>query len=145
MIDSIDHPDLAGALGATPTRIPVNTNQHDQESESPVSLVDPISAADALSHTRHGDAVVVDARPQIVRHQGSLPGAVVVDPTDVGERLAPTASGAFPVIGNPDTEINVVSVSSQAPRIAEQIAGLGYTNVRYVDGGFRALRGGSTS
>lgn len=108
-------------------------------------LVDPISAAEALSHSRLGDAVVVDARPQIVRHQGSLPGAVVVDPTDVDERLAPTESGAFPVIGARDTEINVVSVSSQAPRIAEQIAELGYTNVHYVDGGFRALRSTPTS
>jgi rhodanese-related sulfurtransferase len=102
--------------------------------------VDPISAAEAMSHTRRGDAVVLDARPQVVRHQGSLPGAVVVEPTDVRERLAPTPSGTFPVIGHPDTEINVVSVSSQAPRIAEQIADLGYTNVHYIDGGYRALR-----
>ncbi|AFA72933.1 hypothetical protein GPOL_c18890 [Gordonia polyisoprenivorans VH2] len=105
-----------------------------------MSVVDSISAAEALSHTREGDAVVVDARPQVVRHQGSLPGAVVVDPTDVRSRLAPTPSGTFPVIGHRDTEINVVSVSSQAPRIAEQIADLGYTNVHYVDGGFPALR-----
>ncbi|MGC4932491.1 rhodanese-like domain-containing protein [Gordonia sp. DT30] len=105
-----------------------------------MSMVNSISAAEALSHTREGEAVVVDARPQVMRHQGSLPGAVVVDPTEVRARLAPTASGAFPVIGDRDTEINVVSVSSQAPRIAEQIADLGYTKVRYVDGGFRALR-----
>lgn len=105
-----------------------------------MSVVHPISAAEAISHSRRGDAVVVDARPQVVRHQGSLPGAVVVDPTDVRDRLAPTPSGAFPVVGNPDTEIAVVSVSSQAPVIAEQIADLGYTNVHYVDGGYRALR-----
>lgn len=105
-----------------------------------MSVVHPISAAEAISHSRRGDAVVVDARPQVVRHQGSLPGAVVVDPTDVRDRLAPTPSGTFPVVGNPDTEIAVVSVSSQAPVIAEQIADLGYTNVHYVDGGYRALR-----
>lgn len=105
-----------------------------------MSVVDSISAAEALSHTREGEAVVVDARPQVVRHQGSLPDAVVVEPTDVCARLAPTPSGTFPVIGDRDTEINVVSVSSEAPRIAQQIAGLGYTNVHYVDGGYRALR-----
>lgn len=54
--------------------------------------------------------------------------------------IGPDAVGTFPVIGHRDTEINVVSVSSQAPRIAEQIADLGYTNVHYVDGGFPALR-----
>lgn len=93
-----------------------------------------------MSHARHGEALFVDARPQVVRHQGSLPGAVVVDPRDLDERLAPSPSGAFPAICRRDTEINVVSVSSEAPRIAEQIADLGYTNVHYVDGGFRALR-----
>ncbi|NDK89565.1 rhodanese-like domain-containing protein [Gordonia desulfuricans] len=102
-----------------------------------MSVVDPISATEALAHT---SAVVVDARPQVVRHQGSLPGAVVVDPADISARFAPTPSGTFPVIDDLDTEINVVSVSSEAPRIAEQIAELGYTNVHYVDGGFRALR-----
>ncbi|GAA1480326.1 hypothetical protein GCM10009624_07660 [Gordonia sinesedis] len=105
-----------------------------------MSVVHPISAAEAISHSRAGEAVVVDARPQVVRHQGSLPGAVVVEPADVRDRLAPTPSGTFPVVGNRDTEIAVVSVSSQAPRIAEQIADLGYTNVHYVDGGYRALR-----
>ncbi|MAU81721.1 rhodanese-like domain-containing protein [Gordonia sp. Z-3] len=105
-----------------------------------MSVVNSITAADAREHCEHEHAVLVDARPQIMRHQGSLPGAVVVDPADVRERFTPTPSGTFPVVRNPDTEIAVVSVSSQAPVIAEEIAGLGYTNVRYVDGGFRALR-----
>ncbi|MGV9826644.1 MULTISPECIES: rhodanese-like domain-containing protein [unclassified Gordonia (in: high G+C Gram-positive bacteria)] len=106
-----------------------------------MSVVNSMSAAEVLDHYEHGRAVVVDARPQVVRHQGSLPGAVVVEPTDVCERLAPTPSGTFPVIRDRDTEIAVVSVNSQAPRIAEQIADLGYTNVHYVDGGYPALRG----
>ncbi|SDU50763.1 Rhodanese-like domain-containing protein [Gordonia westfalica] len=97
-----------------------------------------------------GNAVMVDARPQVVRHQGSLPGAWVVDPSELSGRLRPTPTGTFPVIRDAgasarreiasDTEIAVVSVSSEAPRIAEQIADLGYTNVRYVAGGYRALR-----
>ncbi len=95
---------------------------------------------------------MVDARPQVVRHQGSLPGAFVVEPSELPDLLSPTPpTGTFPVIRDAgearrkkiarDTEIAVVSVSSEAPRIAEQIADLGgYTNVRYVDGGYRALR-----
>ncbi len=105
-----------------------------------MSVVNSITAADAVSHCEHDHAVIVDARPQVVRHQGSLPGAFVVEPTDVRERFMPTPSGTFPVVGDPDTEIAVVSVTSQAPAIAEEIADLGYRNVRYVDGGFRALR-----
>ncbi|MEO9329965.1 rhodanese-like domain-containing protein [Gordonia aurantiaca] len=115
-----------------------------------MAVVSAISAEEALDHSRAGKAVVVDARPQVVRHQGSLPGAYVVDPTEVPARLKPTPSGRFPVIKDPgakskreirrDTEIAVVSVRSEAPRIAEQIARLGYTNVHYVDGGYRALR-----
>lgn len=106
-----------------------------------MTLVNSISAVEAISHSRRGDAIVVDARPQVVRHQGSLPGAVVVEPTEVRERFTPTESGTFPAISDRDTEIAVVSVSSQAAHIAEQIADLGYTNVHYVAGGYRALRG----
>lgn len=108
-----------------------------------MSVVSSITAAEAIDHVEQGDAVVVDARPQVVRHQGSVPGAVVVDPNEVTTRLAPTPTGSFPLVSNRDTEIAVVSVRSQAPRIAEQIADLGYTNVHYVDGGFPALRGTS--
>jgi len=107
-------------------------------------VVNAISAAEAMDHSRRGKAVVVDARPQVVRHQGSLPGALVVDPNEVPKRFAPTPSGTFPAIRDRDTAIAVVSVKSEAPRIAEQIAECGYTNVRYVDGGYRALRSRNT-
>ncbi|MFW0787357.1 rhodanese-like domain-containing protein [Gordonia sp. CPCC 206044] len=105
-----------------------------------MSVVNSITAADAMQHCAHDHAVIVDARPQVMRHQGSVPGAVVVEPDDVRERFRPTPSGTFPVVRDPDTEIAVVSVRSQAPAIAEEIADLGYTNVHYVDGGYGALR-----
>lgn len=104
-----------------------------------MSVVNAISAKEAVEHSQHGDAVIVDARPQVMRHQGSVPGAVVVEPSDVRTAFNNTASGRFPVIADHDREIAVVSVRSQAPAIAEQIADLGYTNVHYVDGGFGAL------
>lgn len=91
------------------------------------------------------EAVIVDARPQVMRHQGSVPGAVVVEPTDVRDRFTPTPSGTFPIIRDPNTEIAVVSVSSRAEAIAEELTDLGYTNVHYVAGGYRALRGADRS
>ena len=60
-----------------------------------MSVVNSISAAEAIDHSRHGEAVMVDARPQVMRHQGSLPGAVVVEPGDVPARFTPTPSGTF--------------------------------------------------
>ncbi len=83
---------------------------------------------------------MVDMRPQVVRHQGSLPGAVVIEPHELAAAFGPNSSRRIPAIDDLDTEIDVVSVSSQAAEIAHQIAELGYTNVYYVDGGFRALR-----
>lgn len=103
-------------------------------------MVHSISADEAIVHNRTDGAVVVDARPQVMRHQGSVPGAVVVEPTEVSMAFAPSDTGSFPAIASRDTEINVVSVRSQAARIAEQIADLGYTNVHYVDGGYPAIR-----
>lgn len=107
---------------------------------SPVVMADPISAQECAEHRDRGDAIVVDMRPQVVRHQGSLPGAVVVEPHELVAAFAPNSSRRITAIDDLDTEIDVVSVSSQAPQIAQQIAALGYTNVHYVDGGFRALR-----
>ncbi|MFW0796468.1 rhodanese-like domain-containing protein [Gordonia sp. CPCC 205515] len=105
-----------------------------------MSVVNSITATDAMQHCAHDHAVIVDARPQVMRHQGSVPGAVVVDPTEVRSRFTPTPSGTFPMVRDRDTEIAVVSVRSQASVIAEEIADLGYTNVHYVDGGYSAMR-----
>ncbi|KQR98928.1 sulfurtransferase [Williamsia sp. Leaf354] len=105
-----------------------------------MSVVDPISATEAAEHTQQGAAVVVDMRPQVVRHQGSLPGAVIVEPADLTAAFEPTSPRRMPCVCDLDVEIAVVSVRAQARRIAEQIAALGYTNVRYVDGDFPAFR-----
>ncbi|WP_372435960.1 rhodanese-like domain-containing protein [Williamsia soli] len=112
---------------------------------SPVMMADPISAQECAEHRDRGDAIVVDMRPQVVRHQGSLPGAVVVEPHELLAAFDPSSKRRIPVIDDLDTEIAVVSVSSQAPQIAQRIAALGYTNVHYVDGGFRALRSATTA
>ncbi len=85
-----------------------------------------------------GRGLVIDARPQVRRHQGSLPDALVVEPTEVTGVLA-TQPGQGWVLANPDADIAVVAVPSEAPRIAAEIAELGYTNVHYVDGGYQAM------
>ncbi|WP_211188701.1 rhodanese-like domain-containing protein [Gordonia asplenii] len=82
-----------------------------------------------------GRGVVVDARPQVRRHQGSLPGAVVVEPGEVSRVFGGTSTGWV----HHDSEIAVVSVRSEAPRIAAEIADMGYRNVHYVDGGYTAM------
>lgn len=105
-----------------------------------MSVVDCISAAEAAEHTRQGQAVVLDARPQVVRHQGSLPGAIVVEPEGLIDALSPSSPRRLQCIAGLDTEITVVSVRAHAQSIAEQIAELGYTNVRWVDGGYPAFR-----
>lgn len=97
--------------------------------------VDAITATGAMKVVGQGRGVVVDARPQVRRHQGSLPGAMVVDPGDVGRVFGSRSTGWV----KHDAEIAVVSVPSEAPRIAAEIADLGYRNVHYVDGGFTAM------
>lgn len=95
-------------------------------------MIDVISAADALAASRAGDVVVVDARPQVVRHSGSLPGAVVVEPdetdTEVLAKRLPAAR---------DVALAVVSVRSRAREIAERLNAFGYDRVSYVQGDFR--------
>ncbi|GAA2068594.1 hypothetical protein GCM10009722_34970 [Williamsia deligens] len=105
-----------------------------------MTVVDRISAAEAVEHTHEGHAVVLDTRPQVARHQGSLPGAVVVEPSDLEDALAPTSPRRMSCVADLDTEIAVVSVRAQARRVAERIAELGYTNVRWVDGGYPEFR-----
>ncbi|HEY9311753.1 rhodanese-like domain-containing protein [Williamsia sp.] len=107
---------------------------------SSVATADPITAAEAAEHRDRGTAIVVDMRPQVVRHQGSLPGAVVVEPGELHDAFEPGSSRRIPAIDGLDTEIDVVSVKSQAARIAQKIAAMGYTNVHYVVGEYRALR-----
>lgn len=75
--------------------------------------------------------MVVDARPQIVRHQGSLPGAVVVEPDETDPEVF-----AKRLPASRDVALAVVSVRSRAREIAERLNALGYARVSYVQGDF---------
>jgi rhodanese-related sulfurtransferase len=101
----------------------------------------PVSAATA--HRRHdAGALLVDVRPQIARHQGSIPDAVLVDtgaiPTCFTEESPDRIAGV-----DHDREIVVCSVSSRrAIPAAERLARLGYHHVYYLDGGYLAWQAG---
>jgi rhodanese-related sulfurtransferase len=93
----------------------------------------PISAATARRRRTAG-ALLVDIRPQVARHQGSITGAILIDPATIAEHLGPSAPDA-------QREIVVCSVSSdRAIPTAEQLAQLGYDHVYYLDGGYKAWR-----
>lgn len=93
----------------------------------------PVSAATA--QRRHGaGALLVDIRPQVARHQGSITGALLIDAATIAEELG--TSGV-----DRSREIVVCSVSGRrAMPTAEQLSKLGYRNVHYLAGGYDAWR-----
>lgn len=98
-------------------------------------MMPEISAAQAVEHAQRGDAVILDVRPQVVRHQGSVPGALVVEPTELTERLR-----LNPAVRH-DAEVAVVALNAQADEIESRLSRLGFTKLVRIAGGFLALRG----
>jgi rhodanese-related sulfurtransferase len=103
---------------------------------NPVPL--PISAATA--ERRHdAGALLVDIRPQVARHQGSIGDALLVDPTSLTDRFK------VPSVDY-DREIVVCSVSShRAIPAAERLSRLGYRHVYYLAGGYAAWQNRHTA
>jgi rhodanese-related sulfurtransferase len=93
----------------------------------------PISAATA--RRRHGaGALLVDIRPQVARHQGSITGALLIDPAVIAEQVT-----------DRHREIVVCSVSARrAIPAAEQLSRLGYDRVHYLAGGYAAWHRSTT-
>lgn len=102
------------------------TTSLNQPTES-LPVPQPISAATA--RRRHGaGALLVDIRPQVARHQGSITGALLIDPAAIADEIT-----------DRHREIVVCSVSSRrAIGAAEQLSRLGYKRVHYLAGGYRA-------
>jgi rhodanese-related sulfurtransferase len=97
----------------------------------------PISAATARRRRGVG-ALLVDIRPQVARHQGSIPDAVVVDPGAIVSQFNLDSPQRISGL-DCDCEIVVCSVSSgRAIPIAEHLTRLGYHHVYYLAGGYGA-------
>ena len=92
-----------------------------------LAMPQPISAATA--RRRHGaGAVLVDIRPQVARHQGSITGALLIDPATIADQIT-----------DRHREIVLCSVSARrAIPAAEQLSRLGYARVHYLAGGYGA-------
>ena len=87
-------------------------------------------------------AVVVDVRPQAVRAvEGTLPGALAINPDRLAARLDSSAPTRLALAV--DQEVEWVLVSSDGAVSAPVVAALrqlGLRNVADVEGGYRALR-----
>jgi rhodanese-related sulfurtransferase len=92
-----------------------------------LAMPQPISAATAWR--RHGaGALLVDIRPQVARHQGSITGALLIDPATIAHQIT-----------DRHREIVLCSVSAQrAIPAAEQLSRLGYDRVHFLAGGYSA-------
>jgi rhodanese-related sulfurtransferase len=78
--------------------------------------------------------VLVDIRPQVARQQGSITGAILMDPAAIAERISRDTP-------DPRREIVICSISSnRAIPTAEHLTRLGYDHVYYLDGGYNAWR-----
>ena len=72
--------------------------------------------------------MLVDIRPQVARHQGSIAGALLIDPAAIADQIT-----------DRHREIVVCSVSSRrAIPATEQISRLGYDGGHYLVGGYGA-------
>lgn len=103
----------------------MTTSLHDTTER--LALPQPVSAATA--RRRHGaGALLVDIRPQVARHQGSITGALLIDPAAIADEIT-----------DRHREIVVCSVSARrALPAAERLSRMGYDRVHYLAGGSHA-------
>lgn len=97
-----------------------------------------VTARGALDMAAAHTLVLVDLRPQVMRQQGTIASAVIVEPDEVA---AAAAANRLPVpLGPVDEPVAVFSCSARRSlAAARELARLGYRSVAVVDGGFEAL------
>jgi rhodanese-related sulfurtransferase len=103
------------------------------DATAPMPVPQAISANTARRRHLTG-AALVDIRPQVARHQGSITGALLIDPSAIADEIT-----------DRDREIVVCSVSTRrAIPTAERLSRLGYERVHYLAGGYSAWKERST-
>jgi rhodanese-related sulfurtransferase len=108
---------------------------------SPTGIASPPRGPVAISATaaqrRHrAGALLLDIRPQVARHQGSITDAVLVDVAAVAERFNLCSAQRIPDLDY-GREVIVCSVSARrAIPTAELLTRLGYRNVYYLADGY---------
>lgn len=100
-----------------------------------------LSATELASAVLRG-AVVVDIRTQSTRAvEGTLPGALAIDPAQLAGRLDSSAPTRLALAVDQEVEwVLVSSDGSGSGPAATALRGLGLRNVADVAGGYRALR-----
>ncbi len=100
-----------------------------------------VAATDLSAAVLRG-AVVVDIRPQSARAvEGTLPGALAIEPALLADRLDSSAPTRLALAVDQDVEwVLVSSDGSVSARVATALQQLGLRNVVDVAGGYRALR-----
>lgn len=109
-----------------------------------LSAARPRVAASELSAAVLRGAVVVDIRPQSARAaEGTLPGALAIDPDLLASRLDSSAPTRLSLAVDQEVEwVLVSSDGSVSAPVATALQRLGLRNVADVAGGYRALRAG---
>jgi len=97
----------------------------------------PISAATAHRRQRAG-ALLIDIRPQVARHQGSITDALTIDATAITENFNPASAQRVPGLHR-DRDIVVCSITARhALPAAAHLMRLGYHHVYFLAGGYTA-------
>ena len=98
--------------------------------------VGPTEAA----HLQRNGALLVDTRPVALRRRhGEIPGSLVIDRNVLEWRLDPSSAHRHPALTDETTTVVVLCQEGYASSLAvDQLARLGLTDVRDLEGGFAA-------
>jgi rhodanese-related sulfurtransferase len=109
-----------------------------EEARAGLRRLSPAEAADAFG----GGALLVDIRPtEERRHEGEVPGALVVERNVLEWRLDPASADRIPEVTDHEQVIVVVCTEGYASSlVAATLQEMGFRNATDVAGGFQAWK-----